>query len=412
MTFLLPYIQFESVEFNALLTWWKDKVITQTKGQFTELPLDDVAPLLPYCNQKKVKGALKNLNIIYDNFQFDFGTGGLHGVCHPGIFKADDEYEIKLIDVSSYYPNLASKNGLHPAHIPVDVFVATIDKMYNQRMRARDTGDNQMVAAIKLALNGALYGKSNSPYSFMYDPQFMMSICVNGQLLLAMLAEECVLAGMQLIQINTDGIMVKLKRTDSEKLDAITAWWMGLTNLKLDYDEFDIIVQRDVNSYIAKYTNGEIKYKGVFDYNYTENGDYHKDYSMMVIPKALEAYFVNGVEPEEFVYNHTKLYDFFKRTKYGKNAKLFQRRTAGSQAQDEQLQNVTRYYIAREGSQFIKTMEPLPGNTETREFAVESGYNCVAVNTMTHQSMAMMSHNINYVYYINKVRQVINQIEI
>jgi hypothetical protein len=403
---MLPYIKFKTTPFITLLNWWKEKVITETKGQFTELDMEDVAPLLPYCNNKTKKGKLKNLNIILNNFQFDFGTGGLHGASRAGIWEADDEYELILIDVSSYYPNLAFNNKFHPEHIPVEIFMDVIEMLYNQRMKGKEIGDMEIVKSIKAALNGALYGKSNSEHSFMYDPKFMMQICISGQLLLSMLAEQCILHNFELIQVNTDGIMIKIKKSERHLLDNITNQWMKLTGLKLDYDFFTKIVQRDVNNYIAVYSNGKTKYKGVFDYKYAENGDWEKNFSMLIIPKALEAYFIHNVDPISFLETHTDLYDYFKRTKFGRDSKLIKRLPD----EDIKLQNITRYYISTDGDEFIKIMKPLPGKDKIREFAVEKGYLCTDMNFVTSEKLKKMKTNINYLYYLKEIYKIINVI--
>jgi len=409
---IFPYIKFKTEPFKALLDWWRPKTITETKGQFNRLDLEDVSPLLPYCNPKTEKGKLKNLNIILDGFQFDFGTGGLHGALKAGIWKEDDENEIILLDVSSYYPNLAYHNKLHPQHIPVEIFTQVIGKLYKQRMLAKEDGDIEMVKAIKLALNGALYGKSNSEYSFMYDPQFMMSICVNGQLLLSMLAEQCILHGFELIQVNTDGVLIRLPRSKRAHLDNIVQQWMELTNLKLDYDFFKMIVQRDVNNYLGVYRDNSLKLKGAFDYKYAENGDWHKNFSAMVIPKALKAYYVDNIQPEHYV-NQADIYDFFLRTKYNKSTKLIKRIMAeDGNIINTQLQNVTRYYVATDGFEFIKIMPPLKGKEEKgeREFAVEAEYLCMEMNKIYPNCLLNMRQNINYQYYIDKIRDIINLI--
>ena len=404
---ILPYIKFESPQMRILLNWWKNKIIYETKGQFSGLDLEDVAPILPYCNPKTVKGKLKTLNIIIKGFQFDFGTGGLHGTSKPGIWKSDEEGDLILVDVSSYYPNLAAMNKFHPAHIPQEIFTSTILMLYQQRMTARTTGDNEMVAAIKLALNGALYGKSNSEYSFMYDPQFMMSITINGQLLLIMLAEQIMKIDIEIIQVNTDGILVKCPKYKKEQLDAIVANWENITDLKLDYDLFDFIVQRDVNNYLGVFTNGKIKYKGVFDYNYANNGDWHKNFSMLIVAKGLEAYFLHNISPSTFVKNHQDMNDFFIRTKYGKDSKLFM--VEGNNKL--QLQNITRYYISRTGFEFIKTMNPLKNKVEDREFQVESGFLCREMNHINNENMILMEQDIDYQYYIEKIEDNIEKIE-
>ena len=404
---IFPYINFKTTPFITLLDWWKNKEITETKGQFTRLPLEEVQPLMPYCNPKTEKGKLKNLNVILNNFQFDFGTGGLHGALRPGIWNTDDDNEIILLDVSSYYPNLAFQNKLHPEHIPVDIFVGVIEMLYNQRMNAKTSGDKQMVKAIKLALNGALYGKSNSEYSFMYDPQFMMSICVNGQLLLAMLAEQCILHGFELIQVNTDGVLVRIPKNRRLFLDNIVHQWMKLTGLKLEYDFFKTIVQRDVNNYLGIYMDGSVKLKGIFDFEYEKNGDWHKNFSAMVIPKALYEYYVNHIQPEVYIQN-ADLYDFFLRTKYGRGTRLVKR----TPNEDIVLQNVTRYYVSNEGYEFIKIMPPLAGKEEKgeREFAVEAGFLCEEMNHKTEEKIETMKQNVNYQYYIDKIMDIISTI--
>jgi len=410
---ILDYISFESLEFNTLLNWWKDKIIFQTKGQFSEIPLDTVQPLLPYCNNELKKKKLKKLNIIFDNFQFDFGTGGLHGAYGPGVWYEDEDEEVILVDVSSYYPNLAYANKFHPAHIPIDVFMRVIHILYQQRMKGRDEGDEDMVKGIKLALNGALYGKSNSEYSFMFDPQFMMLICVNGQLLLSMLAEQLVLkAKAKLIQVNTDGVMIKVARKNRHLVDQVTQEWMRLTSLKLDYDHFRMIVQRDVNNYFGIYTNGKKKYKGAFDYNYAKNGEWHKNFSMLIVAKALEAYYLTGIDPETYIKSHGNIYDFFLKTKFDKNTQLIAREYDGERiVSQEVLQNITRYYVSKEGKTFIKVMPPLKGKQDDRESFVESGYLTSEVNNMADRNISAMFNNIDYDFYINKVKDITEKID-
>jgi hypothetical protein len=50
---------------------------------------------------------------------------------------------------------------MHPKHIPQGIFSDVIMMLFNQRMKGRDEGDNEMVKGIKLSLNGYLYGINN-----------------------------------------------------------------------------------------------------------------------------------------------------------------------------------------------------------------------------------------------------------
>ena len=400
---ILPIISFESKEFNTLLTWWKDKVITQTKGQFSELPLDYVEPLLPYCDNTLKKGRLKKLNILYKDVKFDFGTGGIHGVCGSGVWKETEDEELILVDVSSYYPNLARFFFFHPEHIPVEIFVNMIEILYKQRMEGKKVGDNEIVSAIKLALNGALYGKSNSKYSFMFDPMFMMKICVNGQLLLVSLAEKLMDEGMELIQINTDGILVKLKRSDRHILDKHCQEWQDLTKLSLDYDHFSLVVQKDVNNYLAVYTNGKIKEKGTA---FTTSPDWHQNHSSLVIQKAIKAYFIDGVAPEVFI-QKADIYDFFLRGKVKKYHKLIMRGE-----EDVETQRIVRYLVTNEGVSLIKIMPPLAKKPdEWREENLEADWLCTVCNDLRGVDLEELRENINYEYYLERIYKVIKTVE-
>jgi hypothetical protein len=194
---ILPYVKFKSKSFNSALNYFRKSII-------------DV---------QEIKGSLK-YSVIYGGVKYDYGLGGIHGTCGNGVYKTDNEGELILVDVSSYYPNLAIQNGFHPEHLSSS-FCDVGRNMYNKRMKARDEGDKEVVDAIKLALNGAMFGKSNDEFSPIYDPKFMLSITVNGQLLLTMLAEQISDAGIKIIQINTDGILVKCTKEQKEILDSL-----------------------------------------------------------------------------------------------------------------------------------------------------------------------------------------------
>ena len=409
---VLSYISFSSIELNSFLQWWKTKVITETKGQFSEIPLSEVEDIFQYTDKvTKIRNTkLAKLNIIYKDFQFDFGTGGIHGIKSEGVWKASETHELILVDVSSYYPNLSSKNGFHPAHFPKDIFVGIVDMLYQQRMQGKKDGDMEIVKAIKLALNGALYGKSNDKYSCMCDPQMMMSICVNGQLLLVMLAEQFLDANIEVVQINTDGILIYVHKDKRKIVDNLCNDWMNLTSLKLDYDHFDLVAQKDCNNYIARYTNGKIKTKGsAFSY---ENLDWHKNHSALIIPRAVCEYFLNGTSPKDFIPNYAKspknLYDFFLRAKLVKREyKLYGR--LGEKR--HRLQKITRYFVAKEGMTLEKEMPPLKGKVDNRISAIEKGFQVIPCNDLGNFTPNEMVHNLNYQYYITKALKIINNVQ-
>ena len=316
---ILPYVHFNSPEFNRILDWFNNKVITETKG------------------------AIKDLSCVINGFKFDFGTGGIHGSVESQVIHADDDYIIEDWDVASYYPNLAIVNGFRPAHLG-DTFNKVYKELYDERRtHAKGTVEN---AALKLALNGS-YGDSNSQYSPLYDPQFTMAITINGQLSLCMLAEQLMsLFDLQMIQINTDGLTIKYPRAHKEWVHSVCKWWEDLTKLELEVVEYSRFMVRDVNNYIAEYVGGDLKRKGAYEYD----RDWHQNHSALIVPRAAEAALVYGKDIREFIMDHDDIFDFMLLAKVPRSNIL--------KWGDEIVQNTSRYYVSTDGDTLEKVAPP------------------------------------------------------
>lgn len=218
---IFDYVKFESFEFNNLLDKFKSSTIVNTKGGFAE-------------------------SVIYKGFKYDYGLGGIHGCIKPGVYNSDDEYIIIDADVTSLYPSIIVNNKLYPQHLGKE-FIDVYSDILQQRKTAKKKGEMAISDALKLSLNGA-YGKSNEENSFLYDPKFTMSVTLNGQLLLTMLAELLVnnIEDCQVLQINTDGITVKIKKEDKLLYSELCCHWEHVVGLELEFVEYSKMVIRDV----------------------------------------------------------------------------------------------------------------------------------------------------------------------
>lgn len=367
---IFPYVKFERPEFNQVLDWLKNQRITETKGVF------------------------KNLNADIDGFKFVFGLGGIHGSIESQSVYSNDEMVIVDLDVASYYPNLAIKNKVYPAHFGV-AFCDIYESVYETRKTyAKGTAEN---GVFKLALNG-VYGDSNNQYSSFFDPQYTMTITINGQMLLCMFAEQAIkIEGLELIQANTDGITVRLPRNRINDLEAIREWWQDLTKLELEEAIYSAMHIRDVNNYIAVYENGKVKRKGA--YGHSVDLAWHQNHSMQVVAKAAESCLVHGRDIREFIYTHDDLYDFLMCVKVPRSSKLMWG--------DQQVQNVSRYYISVDGKPFVKMMPPLPKNgpdAPWREMSVNKGFTVTVCNDIKLASW----DNLNYEFYVAEAEKLVN----
>lgn len=322
---IFPYIKFEQPEFERIRKWLSSQKIKETKGIFTDL------------------------TATINDFEFDFGVGGIHGSVKPCIVQSDDEGTVIDVDVASYYPNLAIVNRLYPQHLSEE-FCNIYKDVYEMRKQyPKGTAENAM---LKLALNG-VYGDSNNKYSPFYDPQFTMSITINGQLLLCLLAENLMrIPGLKMVQINTDGLTVKCPNQYMGVMNELCSWWESFTQLTLESNNYSRMFIRDVNNYIAEYMDsGKLKRKGA--YCYGDDLDWHQNYSSQVVAKAAEAALVHGTDIEHFIHNHKADHDFMLRSKVNRTDHLMYG--------DTRVQRISRYYIANDGFPLIKVAPPKAG---------------------------------------------------
>jgi len=371
---IFPYVQFRRPEFQQVHQWLMAQTITETKGVF------------------------EKLHCVVDGFQFDFGTGGIHGSVSSRTVTSDADHEIVDIDVTSYYPTLAIANRLHPAHLG-EAFCDIYKDVFDQRaMYPKGTPENAM---LKLALNG-VYGDSNNVYSPFYDPAYTMSITINGQLLLCMLAEYLMdIPDLQMIQVNTDGVTVRIPRTRRPDLQRVMDWWQAFTCLKLEEAIYSRMFIRDVNNYLAEYADGgKVKRKGAYEYKL----GWHQNHSALIIPMAAEAALVEGLDVRQFILNHDCLDDFMLRAKIPRNSRLVLITAEG----ERQLQNVTRYYISKSGGSLVKIMPPLAkAPDKERRIGIDVGWMVTECNDIRRA----VGQDINFEYYIKEAEKLVKPLK-
>jgi hypothetical protein len=213
--------------------------------------------------------------------------------------------------------------------------------------------------------------KSNEKTSWLYDPAYTMFITINGQLLLTMLIER-VSSIADIIQANTDGITVKLKRSDLSLFNEICKQWEDITGLSLESVVYKSMFIRDCNNYIAVSDKGKIKLKGDLEIDKA----YHKDHSMRIVPIAVLRSCINDIPIEKTITEHLHrsdyddivldngscknygIYDFCKAVR-AKSGTTFRYRTVvNKELMTLPLTKTVRYYMSEDGGQIIKTMPP------------------------------------------------------
>lgn len=378
---IFPYVAFQTPEFNRVLEYLRNTVLTTTNKP----------------------PELKDLSATIRGFQFDFGAGGLHGSVSARVARSDAEHDVVDADVTSFYPKLAIENGVYPEHLGAKFCDVYLD-FFNQRQATpKKTPENEMM---KLGLNG-VYGDSNNEYGPFLDPKYTMAITINGQLSLAMFAERCIqVPGIEILQANTDGITVRMHKSCRPIYDKICEEWQKLTRLGLEFAEYDSMFIRDVNNYIAVQQGGKkIKRIGAYmtetaaENPGTRELGWNKDWSGIVIPKAAVASMVTGARVEDLVWKHSDPYDFMMRAKAPRGSRLVASYSNG----DMPLQNTTRYYLANQGPSLVKVMPPLKGKDTERRIGINVKWQVKICDHVKDWSW----HDLNREFYIEEAKKLV-----
>jgi hypothetical protein len=380
---ILPYVKFNTPKFQALLEYFRTKVISSTKDGF-------------------------KYSVEHKGVKTDYGLGGIHGAIESGVYEADLGWTIMTSDVVSFYPNLAIKNNFHPNHIPQKEFGELYEWFFEERKKIPKTDPKNYV--YKIILNST-YGLTGDENSFLYDPKMTMQITINGQLLLTMLYEmlsEAIPEARPLMQ-NTDGLEMMIPNSKIETYLEVCKEWEKITKLSLEHDEYSKMVIGDVNNYIAIHKNGKVKCKGRFEWEDLEKkkvATFHKNKSFLIIPKALYAYFVKGILPEDFLEQNKNIYDYCGAVKAKSGWYFEERKIINGDVITTKLQKIIRYYIADNGYKLVKC------HNDGREIQVEAGqWLQTTVNQLSIDSKPFEDYNINLNYYIESIYKEITQIE-
>ncbi len=375
---ILPYIEFKTATFQNLLKKFQEVVIYpgETKGGF-------------------------KYSVQYKGVQTDYGLGGIHGARSTKVYESNEDMIIMTSDVTSFYPNLAIRNKWAPAHLEQDDFCDLYEWFFEERKKIPKKDPKNYV--YKIILNST-YGLSNDENSFLYDPEFTMRITINGQLSLSMLYEmicEEIPNAVPLMQ-NTDGLETLIPREYVDKYMDICKRWEDITQLQLEHDTYSKIILGDVNNYIAITEDGKSKCKGRFEY---DNLALHKNKSFLIIPKAIHAYFVDGIKPEDFLAQNQNIFDYCGGVKIKGDWSFYEHHIVNGEYEVKPLQHTIRYFVSKSGSKIIKK-----NNTDGREIQVEAG-KWMQTTLINYTEKEFSEYDINYDYYLENIYKEIRNLE-
>ena len=385
---IFPHIKFKTPELQKMLSEMMQVTITRTnKDAFSK-------------------------EIEFYGTKYTLATGGIHSQDPPRICRSDDKFVYLHHDYTSYYPSIMISYNIAPKHLDRATFVKMVDYLKQTRVKCKHTPDSEGhvmegvpnkigAEALKIVIN-SIYGKLGSELFFLYDRFAQMQVTINGQLMTMTLIEELELNGIHVISANTDGIVIKLPRDKFNVYKEITDRWNETNKMGADYEEYKMIVSRDINNYMDIQTDGTVEYKGALDpKQYLK--ELKKGYDAPVVAIAVFEYLVNNVPVMTTLRNHKDILDFCKTQNVGRQFEVVYDVCEKGVITHIHSQRHVRFYVSTKGVIIQKE------NKTTGARSNLAGGNTVCIlNSL--DDLPIEERNINYGYYYNECYKIIDPI--
>ena len=358
-------------------------------------------------NQHNVSPGRKGYinTFMFGEMKVTIGVGGIHGDNGTCIIKPNEDELLLDSDVNSLYPSLMRMYHLYPPKLK-DVLGQIFPQIIDDRLEFKRTGQKNKNETYKYMLNG-VSGKMQDETSWLFSPFTVMQVRINGQLLLLMLAERLLKLGCKLYQINTDGILYKLKKSKYEELQQVLKEWEKLTMLTLETEEFTQFYQLAINDYFGVEPNNKIKKKGFF----LTDIELGKGLTPKIIPEAIINYFVHNIPVEDTIKSCKDICKFLQAEKTGKQWTV---------EYNEQIQQrINRFYVSNSGYYLWKWKLDDTGKKSYQIMLKDHGvrlhnkfYSDEDLQWKYSQGETFQSiYDIDYQYYINQCIKVIEKLK-
>ena len=250
-------------------------------------------------------------NIVIDigGMPCKYAWGGVHGSLSGYYEESTETRVIQNRDVSSLYPSLIEGYNYLSRNVPNPQLYYDIRR---DRIRAKQEGDKQTATDLKLPLN-TVSGAQENRFNDLYDPLPTRSLRISGQLFLTMLTMQLLNSceTIRLLNLNTDGLMYSVDKSELYKVDEIAQRWEKQTKFELETDEISKVWIKDVNNLLFIDTKGKVKTVGGYlNYGISVKGAWSINNNMIIVKKAVIEYLTKGIPVEDTINNSTDIFEF------------------------------------------------------------------------------------------------------
>lgn len=266
---------------------------------------------------------------------------------------------------------------------------------------------------LKKSLNAGRYGMTGQVDSWQYDPFVMYSCTIGNEFEMLMLIETLELSGIHCVSANTDGLTVFYPEHLDTLFHKLCDEWEKTIKLpivkgemqgRLEYTEYERLVQEHVNCYIAtKKGSTKPKVKGRFAHEVPLNKNNTKDITR-IQRIAIQNYFNKGIPVETTIRECKDIMLFC----FGFKSRAYEFTAVGKDGKQEPLGHLLRCYASTSGVKLTKVKEEEDGDgvgiMKILKDSLATPYNY-------HIDRPFEERQVNYDWYIQYTMDVIRNIE-
>lgn len=281
---------------------------------------------LPHDILEKILTDTKSFEVKLFGNNVTFGNGGIHSTinCYNEdtdalYIESDTEYALVNVDAASYYPSIMIQFDLLSRSVSDK---SRFKNIFDTRMaiKAKENPtkeDEEFNMASKLVLN-TTFGASGNQWLALYDNYMCTNVCRVGQIFLAAFANKAYnyVPNVKIIQTNTDGVLLYIKRTNMDKLKELVNEWQSISGIMMEIEDVSRIWQRNVNNYILteldKNGDEKVKCRGQWlkNENHRVGGVKVTPLTAYVCANAVRNFLTNGTNIAQSIVHCRNLQDF------------------------------------------------------------------------------------------------------
>lgn len=347
-----------------------------------------------------------------------FGNGGIHSIIcgydsdYEAVYvESNDEYALINVDAASYYPsimiqfNLLSRSVKDKTH-----FKNIFDTRIAIKNKENPTNeDKEFNMASKLVLN-TTFGASGNKWLSLYDPYMCTSVCRVGQIFLGAFANKVYnyIPETSIVQTNTDGVLLYIKRSNIDKLQIFINEWQQISGINMEMEFVDKIWQKNVNNYILT-ENEEVKSRGQWLKNNNHRTGVVKvtPLTAFVCANAAREFLINNVPIIESIVNCKDIEQFaISCTKGPTYRSVIQRMNNGTEIP---LYKANRVYATKNISYGkLYKLKMYKGNISYTQMA-NTPEHCKTINKdLSEYTFDDIKNDLDYMYYIARTYDLLD----